>query len=577
MKSLYYCKCGKTFYKSTDSSTTGYRMPDYGTSHECYGCPFICNIVAWDHEKSTTVVKNHECRASKILRYDTHADLSLGDKCVGRIHSLDLEFLQQIHAFADALEGIEPDRYALSNRPAYYGSDGRFILSIYPTQNKKGIAAKQQIFDEFFHLNGIRKNISPEQEKNRVLDMIKQSKEVSKDMGKMNLANINDSLNSVKVITKSLDNLSHHENVQTDLIHPAKNNPYALDDTPESILELAEDIRTNGLIAPLAVNKVSEDDYQLISGERRYKAITEHLHWKTIPCMVYDHISPFSAALKLHSANLSVRDYTTEQKLRFYEETNRLLRAMKESGEYLGPIQKGIAELLGVSDRQVRKYKLISENLSEETKQAVIRGDVSINDACRLIPQKSTPKTPNENNSSGTHSGPEKEPLTTASIPYSSDAGFTAENNKTGTGSGSDEIPGASEPATAQEELPNSNSPDPDSQYWKDKIFAALQQHYDKKEIFTYYVFQVPTTAEAIKDTLKPQYGYSGGSVNFAGEQWGDCTARSQKITVGCGRKSIDLSYSQVDGIIRKAIREKKWISAKDAKAIIVEKYRISD
>ena len=552
-------------------------MTNYGPSHECYGCPFICNIVAWDHEKSTTVVKNHECRASKILRYDTHADLSLGDKCVGRIHSLDLEFLQQIHAFADTLDGIEPDRYALSNRPADYGSDGRFILSIYPTQNKKGIAAKQQIFDEFFHLNGIRKNIPPEQEKNRVLDMIKQSKEVSKDMGKLNLANINDSLNSVKVITKSLDNLSHHENVQTDLIHPAKNNPYALDDTPESILELAEDIRTNGLIAPLAVNKVSGDDYQLISGERRYKAITEHLHWKTIPCMVYDHISPFSAALKLHSANLSVRDYTTEQKLRFYDETNHLLHAMKESGEYLGPIQKGIAELLGVSDRQVRKYKLISENLSEEAKQAVIHGVVSINDACHSIPSKSTAKTSVESDGIESDSVSENEPDITTPSFNQSDSDFAATTNKTGTGSGFDETIGVSESSALQGKSADSNDTDADSQYWKSKILTALQQHYEIKGIFSHYLFSVPTTSEAIKDILKPQCGYSGGSVDYADGAFGDCTARPQKITIEHGRKTIDLTYSQVDEIIRKAIREGKWISAEDAKTILVEKYHISD
>ena len=520
--------------------------------------------------------KCYECRASKILRYDTQADLSLGDKCVGRIFSLDLDFLRQIRSFADTLEGIEPDRYALSNRPSDYVSDGRFILSIYPTQNKKGIAAKRQIFDEFFHLNGIRKDILPEQEKNRILDMIKKSKEVRKGMGKLNLSNIDASLKSIEVITKSLDNLSHHENVQTDLIHPAKNNPYALDDTPESILELAEDIRTNGLIAPLAVNKISDDDYQLISGERRYKAITEHLYWKTIPCMVYDHISPYSAALKLHSANLSVRDYTTEQKLRFYEETNRLLHAMKESGEYLGPIQKGIAELLGVSDRQVRKYKLISENLPEEAKQAVIRGEVSINDACRSIPSKSTANTPEESNGIESDSGPEHEPGTTPN-PYQTDKKFMDIDNGTGTGSGLGKTTGDGESSAEQEELTDLNAPDADSRYWKPKILTALQQHYGIEKIFSYYLFSVPTTSEAIKDILKPQYGYSGGTVDYSDGAFGDCTARSQKITIEHGKKTIDLTYSQVDEIIREAIREGKWISAEDAKSIVIKKYQITN
>lgn len=536
MQSLYYCKCGKTFRKSTQSATTGFRMPDYGPDHECYGCPFVCKITVWDYKTNSTTVKNHECRGSKTLRYDTQADLSLKDKCVGRIYSLDFEFLHQVRDFADSLDGIEPDRYAFSDRPADYGDDGRYKLTIYPTQNNKGIKAKQKLFETFFKPGGERKDLSPEQEKRKILDNIAKSKEERENMGKLNLANINAGLNSVKSITESLDNLSHSENVPADFIHLAIDNPYSQEDTVESISALAENIRTNGLIHPLAVNKVAADDYQLISGERRYKAISEHLHWKTIPCMVYDHISSTSAALKLHAANLEVRDYTTEQKLRFYEKTNRLLHSMKESGEYTGPIQKGIAELLGVSDRQVRKYKAISEDLPEETKQAVIRGDISMNDACRSIPKESV-----------------------------MDAAST---DKSGTGSA------FSEESSDHSDTTKSQATDYSSQYWSKKVVSALRQHYDKKDIYTYYLFQVPTTAEAIKEKLKPAYGYSGGTVDFSDKLVGDCTASSQKITVSCGRKSIDLSYSQVDGIIRNAIRGGKWLSLEEEKTVVVMKFK---
>lgn len=143
----YTCKCGKQFGKNTEAGTTGFRMPDYGPAHECYGCPFVCPVLTWDPTTQASTVQNHECRASQSIVYHTQAALSLGDKCVGRIYSLDFDFLRRVREYADTLEGIEPDRYAFSTRPADYCDDGRYKLSIYPSANNKGIAAKQQLFE----------------------------------------------------------------------------------------------------------------------------------------------------------------------------------------------------------------------------------------------------------------------------------------------------------------------------------------------------------------------------------------------------------------------------------------------
>lgn len=172
----YICKCGKTFQKNTEAATTGFRMPDYGPDHECYGCPFVCKINTWDPMMQHQAVQNHECRGSKTIQYDTQAALSRGDKCVGRIYSLDLEFLHRVRDFSDTLDGIEPDRYAFSDRPSDYGDDGRFKLTIYPAQNNKGITAKQRIFERFFNPDGSRVDVAPDQEKEIVLNQIKEAK-----------------------------------------------------------------------------------------------------------------------------------------------------------------------------------------------------------------------------------------------------------------------------------------------------------------------------------------------------------------------------------------------------------------
>lgn len=55
--------------------------------------------------------------------------------------------------------------------------------------------------------------------------------------------------------------------------------------SPEKINELAKSIKENGLIQPLVVRAVGKDQYQIIAGERRYRACKEAKITK-IPCIV---------------------------------------------------------------------------------------------------------------------------------------------------------------------------------------------------------------------------------------------------------------------------------------------------
>ena len=164
------------------------------------------------------------------------------------------------------------------------------------------------------------------------------------------------SLNRAKETAAPLQNKGHTENVPVDFIHLAESNVYNENDTDESIKELADNIEACGLLHPIAVHKISSYHYQIISGERRYRAITEYLHWKSIPCMVFEGLSKDSAQLKLYMANLAVREYTSGQRFKYYIEVKELLGRMAKSGEYTGGLQKGIAEILNVTERQIRKY-----------------------------------------------------------------------------------------------------------------------------------------------------------------------------------------------------------------------------
>ena len=216
-------------------------------------------------------------------------------------------------------------------------------------------------------------------------------------MPKINMANIQSALGKVKDAAAPLQNKGHTENVPVDYIRLADRNIYNEGDSSETIKELADNIEACGLLHPITVNKIAPDNYQIISGERRFKAVTEYLHWKSIPCMVFDNLSAEAAQLKLCMANLAVREYTASQKYKFYLEVKDLLERMKASGEYKGGMQKGIAELLNVTERQVKKYYQL-EKLPEEIQRDVLDGKISINKALETA-QKSKDNQPDSDDS----------------------------------------------------------------------------------------------------------------------------------------------------------------------------------
>lgn len=211
-------------------------------------------------------------------------------------------------------------------------------------------------------------------------------------MGRINFGNIQNQLNKIKDATAPLQNMPHTENVPVDFIYPSDMNVFNENDTEEDIKELADSIRACGLNHPISVNKFAPEKYRIISGERRYKAITKYLQWRSIPCMVFDNLTHEQEQLKLYTANLAVREYTASQKYRFYLEVKELLEKMKQSGEYKGGMQKGIAEILNVTERQVKKYYQL-DKLSENVQNDVLEGKISINKALE-IPQKEKKSEP---------------------------------------------------------------------------------------------------------------------------------------------------------------------------------------
>lgn len=181
----YICKCGQRVQKSSNADNTGNRLEGYGPGHECYGCPYAMPWGGnkWDKAAKRFVqdIKGYECRTSRTLSYDSHFIGSTEDKCTCSVVSLDFDFLEHISAWVkdtfplgELTGGFSQDEI----RPTDYSHNGRYCCTFVCASNKKGIAAKAALFARFFNPDGSRKDMTPQQEMEKILADIKKAKEI---------------------------------------------------------------------------------------------------------------------------------------------------------------------------------------------------------------------------------------------------------------------------------------------------------------------------------------------------------------------------------------------------------------
>lgn len=184
--STYICKCGRRVQKSSNADNTRNRLKGYGPGHECYGCPYVLSWGTYEWNEETKNLeqktKGYECRMSKTLSYASQFIGSTKDKCTCSVVSLDFDFLEEISAWiketftAGELTG---GFFRGEIRATEYCHNGRYQYALFCAQNKKGIAAKAALFEHFFNPDGSRKDMTPQQEMEKVLADIKKAKEES--------------------------------------------------------------------------------------------------------------------------------------------------------------------------------------------------------------------------------------------------------------------------------------------------------------------------------------------------------------------------------------------------------------
>ena len=378
-------------------------------------------------------------------------------------------------------------------------------------------------------------------------------------MKKMNFASITAGLDTLKDVMQQNAEIAQDKLIDVSFIDFAPQNTFAADDTDESIRELADSIELLGLLEPLVVVR-DNDRYTLIAGERRYRAITQCLHWSTVPCRVFDGeaLSRNRKQLMLHEAN-GQRDLSAGRQLQIFEEYNALLEEMMQNGEYTGTKLGLIAKKMQISDRQVRKYKRIAEQLTQQEKEMLAAGELTVNEASRLAVARSKKAEP----SSGFGEQPEaqSEPssgfgeLPEAQPEPSSVSGELPEAQPEPS-SGSEEPPEAQpEPSSGSiEEVERFKTPEARKALLEEIILSAYI--WTPEKLYADYVQQMPTTKEAIAEIIKPRYNFRSCSITLSDLE-GECTLNTSKMIVEIDnpRTTVIYSYTEVDAMIRELYR----------------------
>ena len=148
----------------------------------------------------------------------------------------------------------------------------------------------------------------------------------------------------------------------------------------KGVEELAESLRTDGLLQPILVTKDSDDTYKIIAGERRYHA-SKLLGWEEIECKILNKDEK-------ETYKLAVIENLQRENLSPYEEIEAMT-ILKEKYSYtdqelaslFGKSRSYMTEMLSVSNLSTgeinacREAGIDNKNLLVQAVQASKRGD----------------------------------------------------------------------------------------------------------------------------------------------------------------------------------------------------------
>lgn len=159
--------------------------------------------------------------------------------------------------------------------------------------------------------------------------------------------------------------------VPTALIDPGQNDRTLFD--PVKLRELAESLRLHGLAQPITVRPMPTGRYQIVAGERRFRA-SQLLEWETIPAIVRV-LSDEEAAAIMLVENTGRSDLSPIEEARAYQ---------ARIAQFGWTLQE-LSETAGVSQDRIKR-RLTLLKLVAEAQQLVACGQLLIGHAEALAP-----------------------------------------------------------------------------------------------------------------------------------------------------------------------------------------------
>ena len=179
---------------------------------------------------------------------------------------------------------------------------------------------------------------------------------------------------------------------------PSKDNFYQTENIEElaAAIELSGGIEQNLIVKPQAHGK-----YEVIAGHRRRLAALKLVNegkeeYRKVPCRIKKESDDLRDKLSLILTNSSARQLTDWEKVQQAKELRETLLEYKQAVEEenkdkpkeervkLGRIREIVAQMLNTSTTQIGRMEAIDNNLSDEFKQELEKGNINISTAHEL-------------------------------------------------------------------------------------------------------------------------------------------------------------------------------------------------
>ncbi|MDG1121364.1 MAG: ParB/RepB/Spo0J family partition protein [Glaciecola sp.] len=167
----------------------------------------------------------------------------------------------------------------------------------------------------------------------------------------------------------SLDGTLRH--IPIEFLQPGKYQPRK-DMSPEALEELSTSIQAQGIIQPIVVRSIGENKYEIIAGERRWRA-SQMAKLHEVPCLIKE--VPDEAAVAI-----ALIENIQREDLNAMEEAQALDRLMKE----FELTHQEVAQAVGKSRTTVTNLLRLN-SLTDEVKKLLEYGDIEMGHARTLL------------------------------------------------------------------------------------------------------------------------------------------------------------------------------------------------